>query len=238
MIARINEECNLENCAQQARANQLQQQENEMETGNSWLLKVSISSFFFSLLILHFNQYKFYSQESFHYSQLEKLLDIDSEFVALLKLEVINQLFDHWLVYSSASIHRSVLTTTGTQSRSTGWCYTGIHQNFCMKYQHQTLSLIGSVTGTTSICLTSSCSPSWRTGDHIDQSEAPSFYIDQSQRPRHGHRPHLSPLHADPHRPGQKQQTQQGGLDILQPDLPLLWNLQVPSYNIEKEIVQ
>ena len=130
MIARINEECNLENCAQQARANQLQQQENEMETGNSWLLKVSISSFFFSLLILHFNQYKFYSQESFHYSQLEKLLDIDSEFVALLKLEVINQLFDHWLVYSSASIHRSVLTTTGTQSRSTGWCYTGIHQSF------------------------------------------------------------------------------------------------------------
>ena len=50
MIARINEECNLEKCAQ-ARANQLQQQENEMETGNSWLLKVSISSFFFSLLL-------------------------------------------------------------------------------------------------------------------------------------------------------------------------------------------
>ena len=98
-------------------------------------------------------------------------------------------------------------------------------------------SLIGSVTGTTSICLTSSCSLSWRTGDHIDQYEATSLYIDQSQRPRHGHRPHLSPLHADSHRPGQKQQTQQGGLDILQPDLSLLWNLQVPSYNyIEKKI--
>ena len=27
-------------------------------------------------------------QETFHFSQLEKLLDIDSEFVALLKLEV------------------------------------------------------------------------------------------------------------------------------------------------------
>ena len=30
----------------------------------------------------------FLLQESFHFSQLEKLLDIDSEFVALLKLEV------------------------------------------------------------------------------------------------------------------------------------------------------
>ena len=30
----------------------------------------------------------FFFQESFHFSQLEKLLDIDSEFVALLKLEV------------------------------------------------------------------------------------------------------------------------------------------------------
>ena len=29
-----------------------------------------------------------YFQETFHFSQLEKLLDIDSEFVALLKLEV------------------------------------------------------------------------------------------------------------------------------------------------------
>ena len=33
-------------------------------------------------------QINFFFQESFHYSQLEKLLDIDSEFVALLKLEV------------------------------------------------------------------------------------------------------------------------------------------------------
>ena len=54
--------------------------------------------------------------------------------------------------------------------------------------------------------------------------------IDQSQRARHGHRPHLSPLHEDPYRPRQKQQAQQGGVDILQPYLPLLWNLQVLSY--------
>ena len=42
----INGECNSENCAQ---ANLLQQQENEMETDNSSLLKVSISSFFLSI---------------------------------------------------------------------------------------------------------------------------------------------------------------------------------------------
>ena len=47
MIGRINGECNLENCA---KANLLQQQENEMETRNSKLLKVSISSFFFLYL--------------------------------------------------------------------------------------------------------------------------------------------------------------------------------------------
>ena len=70
--------------------------------GNWKFLVVKSFNFFvllFFTFILHFNQYKFYSQESFHYSQLEKLLDIDSEFVALLKLEVITQLFDHWLVY-------------------------------------------------------------------------------------------------------------------------------------------
>ena len=95
MIGRINWECNLENSA---KANPLQQQEKKTK----WIEEIySCLKFqFLRSSLLHLNQYKLYPQESFHYSQLEKLLDIDSEFVALLKLEVIYNLFDHWLVHS------------------------------------------------------------------------------------------------------------------------------------------
>ena len=44
------------------------------------------------ILMLASLKLQLHFQESFHFSQLEKLLDIDSEFVALLKLEVRSKL--------------------------------------------------------------------------------------------------------------------------------------------------
>ena len=127
---------------------------------NSSLLKVSISSFFLSLYFTSIK--KLYPQESFHYSQLEKLLDIDSEFVALLKLEVIKLLFDHWLVYS---LHHQVRPynnrDTIEEYRMVLYRY---HQFSQLNFSSYKLVLYkGSVTETTSTCRTSSCSQLWRT---------------------------------------------------------------------------